>query len=78
MKDLKQRKEKIKQLEEQLANTEFEKQRLESDMNIEEKQMRQRFTNYEKNLEQLTLMYHQLASQKNVMSKDMKILEKKL
>ena len=47
-------------------------------MSIEEKQMKQRFLNYEKNLEQLTLMYHQLAAQKNVMTKDKTILEKKL
>ena len=32
--------------------------------------MKQQFLNYEKNIEQLTLMYQQLASEKNVLEKD--------
>ena len=47
-------------------------------MSIEEKEMKNKFLNYEKNLEQLTLMYHSLASQKNLLTKDSAVLEKKL
>ncbi len=47
-------------------------------MSAEEKDMKVKFINYEKNLEQLTIMYHQLASQKNLMNKDQAVLNKKL
>lgn len=47
-------------------------------MSVEEREMKNKFINYEKNLEQLTIMYHQLASSKNIMSKDKVILERKL
>lgn len=40
--------------------------------------MKEKFINYEKNFESLTILYHQIASSKNVMSKDLKIAEKKL
>lgn len=47
-------------------------------MNVDEKEMKTKFINYENNLEQLTLMYHQLSSSKNLLSKENQILEKKL
>ena len=47
-------------------------------MNVDEKEMKTKFINYENNLEQLTLMYHQLTSSKNLLSKENQILEKKL
>lgn len=50
-------KERIKTLESQLKTSEEERLRYEQNMNIEEKQMKQKFSNYERNFEQLTLMY---------------------
>ena len=47
-------------------------------MNVDEKEMKTKFINYENNLDQLTLMYHQLTSSKNLLSKENQILEKKL
>jgi hypothetical protein len=70
MKDLRLKKDRITELETQLQQSEERRQRLEMDMSSEEKEMKIKFLNYEKNLEQLTLMYHQLASHKNLLSKD--------
>ena len=50
MKEIKAKKERIRELEQKLHETELEKTRLEADMSIEEKEMRIKFTNYEKNL----------------------------
>ncbi len=47
-------------------------------MSVEERELKNKFMTYEKNLEQLTLMYHSLASQKNLLTKDAAIFEKKL
>lgn len=70
MTDLKQKRQKIEDLERKLQESESMRLRMESSMSAEEKDMKMKFINYEKNLEQLTIMYHQLASQKSLMNKD--------
>lgn len=44
----------------------------------DEREMKTKLLNQQKNMEQLTLMYHSLGSQKNLLSKENRIYEKKL
>lgn len=51
---------------------------LESKMPQAEKDYKLQISNYQKNFDTLTTMYHSLSTQKKLLSKDMKVVESKL
>ena len=51
---------------------------LESKLPSDEKELKQKLYNQQKNMEQLTLMYHSLGSQKKLLDINNKVLDKKL
>jgi len=77
-KDMKNKEQTIEQLKKDLAERDEKILMLETKLPSDEKEMKNRLLTYQKNMEQLTLMYHSLASQKNLQAKDNKIFEKKL
>jgi len=78
VKDIKGKIARIADLEQQLKESEERQVRLEATMPTGELDIKLKFINQEKNVEQLTLMYHQLSSQKKMTDMEKKILESKL
>ena len=77
-KDMKIKDTLIEQLTKQLKDSQDKCRVLDLKMSPEEKDIKQKLYNYEKNFDTLTTMYHSLASQKKLLSKDMKVIESKL
>ena len=76
--DLKNRVDKVGKIELELDAWKEKYKKLESFMSDGQKQAQQKGRTLEKNLEQLTQMYHQLITSKSTMKNDIEILEKKL
>ncbi|CAG9316194.1 unnamed protein product [Blepharisma stoltei] len=78
MKDLQTRVKQVIDLEIQLDELREVNRNIESNLSIGEKELKKKTDTLERNLEQLTLMYHQLVSEKSKMSVESKITEKKI
>lgn len=77
-KDMKTKDNYIEQLNRQLKESQERCRVMEANMNSSERELKIQLLNYEKNMETLTTMYHSLASQKKLLSKDNKVIEYKL
>lgn len=58
MQDLKQKKEYIYSLESELADVKSSKKKLEQEMPVSERELKEKYIVMEKNLENLTMLYH--------------------
>ncbi|CDW78179.1 kinesin heavy chain [Stylonychia lemnae] len=76
--EIKQNRLKIEKLEKQLIESKELRDRLEESLPKDQIDFKNKFINYEKNLEQLTLMYHQIASQNKILSKEKGVQMRKL
>jgi len=78
LKDLQNRVDKVVKLEMDLDESKEKYKGLEASMSEGDKSMRRKVNSLERNLEQLTLMYHQLASQKSLLKVDNQVFERKV
>jgi len=78
LRDLQNRVDKVVRLEVELDDAKEQMKLMEENMNEGEKALKKKVNSLERNLEQLTLMYHQLVSQKSMLKVDNQVYEKKL
>ena len=78
IKDLENRVSKVVELEMALDESEERFRRLENNMNQGDVTLRKKINKLESQSEQLTLMYHQVVSEKSVLKVDFQVAEKKL
>jgi kinesin family protein 5 len=78
LKDLLSRGDKVNRLEVELEETREQMRSMEENMDEGERALKKKVNSLERNLEQLTLMYHQLVSQKSMLKVDNQVYEKKL
>lgn len=76
--EMKRRDAQLEDLLKQLKDKSEQISLLESHLPPDERETKQKLYNYSKNLEQLTLMYQSLGTQKNLMAKEKIVAEKKL
>ncbi len=77
-KDMKLKDSIIDQLKAQVKELESRAKVYEAQLPEGEKTLRTHILNYQKNMDQLTVMYHNLASSKNLLTKDKKVIDNKL
>lgn len=77
-KDMKLKDSIIDQLKAQMKELEARSKVFEAQLPEGEKTLRTQVLNYQKNMDQLTVMYHNLASSKNLLTKDKKVIDNKL
>jgi kinesin family protein 5 len=78
LKDLENRVDKVVRLEMDLDETKEQLSSMESIMTEGERALKKKVNSLERSLEQLTLMYHQIISQKSMLKVDNQVYEKKL
>lgn len=78
LKDLQSRADRVVRLELELDDAREQMKSMEENMNEGERTLKKKVNSLERNLEQLTLMYHQLVSQKSMLKVDNQVYEKKL
>jgi kinesin family protein 5 len=76
--DLKNRVDKVVKLEMDLDEAREAYRTLEGSLSRDDQALKQRTNKLERNNEQLTLMYHQVVSEKSVLKVDLQVLERKL
>jgi hypothetical protein len=77
-KDMKFKDAVIEQLRAQVKDQEQKIRVIEAQLPEGEKGLKMQLLNYQKNMDQLTIMYQQLGSDKNLLSKDKKVIDLKL
>ena len=77
-KDMKFKDAVIEQLRAQVKDQEQKIKVIEAQLPEGEKGLKMQLLNYQKNMDQLTIMYQQLGSDKNLLSKDKKVIDLKL
>jgi chromosome segregation ATPase len=78
LRDLENRVSKVVQLEIALDESEERFRRLENSMNMGDIPLKKKIRKLENQVEQLTIMYHQVVSEKSVLKVDYQVLEKKM
>lgn len=78
LRNLQNRVDKVVRLEVELDDAREQMKMMEDNMNEGERALKKKVNSLERNLEQLTLMYHQLVSQKSMLKVDNQVYEKKL